>query len=392
MINRFLLELKFIFLFLFLILCSFTFAEEPNKKISFDFKGCVQTDYLFWHGNKHDEFIYGGYLRNIDFTFNGFLINRKFDYFLRFNVTDFIYDDILLEAYLSFSYNRFKIRIGQFLLPFGLEQSIPLSDRMFLETSLLNGMGEGKFLGISFDFYSNNFCLNSSFVIPEAQYSLNKERNFKYIFSFRSFLNFFRLDDFVFHFGIDYKRIKEDQKGGFPFRSVSYRDNPCFKTHSSLLNAYNGVIVTSDIVDLEFAFMWKSLFFQTELGFVDIGWRDFDKEIYSSFYFQFSYFLNGFYHNYDHYKGVFLDPSLHSSYGAFELLFKYCIVDMINYGPLLMGYCQTDGRKESILFGLNWTVTQKLKIQLNCVVDEFMYCKSPGFQITGIGFRVQLLF
>ena len=114
MINRFLLELKFVFLFF--ILCSFIFALEPNKKFSFDFKGCVQTDYLFWHGNKHDEFIYGGYLRNVDFTFDGFLINKKFNYFLRFNVTDFIYNDVLSEAYLSFSCNRFKFKIGQFFL------------------------------------------------------------------------------------------------------------------------------------------------------------------------------------------------------------------------------------------------------------------------------------
>lgn len=390
MINRFLLEFKFVFLFF--ILSSFIFALEPNKKFSFDFKGCIQTDYLFWHGNKHDEFIYGGCLKSIDFTLNGFLINDNVNYFFRFNVTDFIYDDIISEAYFSFSFNKIKIKFGQFFLPLGLEQASPLSDKMFLETSLLNGMGEGKFLGFVFDFYSNNFCFNSAFAVPEFNYSLNKERNLKYILSFRTFINLFRLDDFVFHFGVDYKRIKEDQKGCFPFRSISYRDNPCFKTHSSLLNAYNGVIVTSDIIDLELAFMWKSLFFQTELAFVDIGWRDFDKEIYSSFYFQFSYFLNGVYHKYDNLNGSFLDPSFFPSYGAIELLFKYCFVYMINNGPLLKGYCQTDGKKESILFGLNWIVTQKLKIQLNCVVDEFMYYKSPGFQITGMGFRVQLLF
>lgn len=390
MINRFIVEIKIVFLFF--LSCSLVFSSEFNRKSPFDFKGCVQTDYLFWHGNKHDEFIYGGYLRNIEFTSSGFFINNNVNYFLRFDVTDFLHNDILSEAYLNLSYNKIKFKIGQFFLPFGLEQASPLSDRMFLETSLLNGMGEGKFLGFSFDFYSNNFCFNSSFVIPEIHYSLNKENNFKYVLSFRSFLNLFRFEDFVFHLGIDYKRTKEDQKNEYSFRSVSYRDNPCLKTHTSLLNAYNGVVVTSDVFDLEFAFMWRSLLFQTELGFVDIGWKDFDREIYSSFYFQFSYFLNGVYHKYDNYSGSFLDPITDSSYGSLELLFKYCIVDMINYGPLLMGYCQTDGRKESLLFGVNWIITKKLKIQLNCVIDEFMYCKSPGFQVTGVGFRVQLLF
>jgi hypothetical protein len=66
--------------------------------------------------------------------------------------------------------------------------------------------------------------------------------------------------------------------------------------------------------------MWKSLFFQTELVFVDIGWRDFDKEIYSSFYFQFSYFLNGVYHKYDNLNGSFLDPSF------FSFLWRYRII------------------------------------------------------------------
>lgn len=392
MINKFINNAKYLIVIFFVIFCTNVFAIEIKDRFSFNANGCMQTDYLFWHGDKHDELMYGGYLRSADFFCKGFFLNKSINYFIHLNLTNYLYEDCFSQAFLDFSYKNFKLKFGQFLLPFGLEQSSSVYDKMFLETSLLNGMGDGKFFGITFDFYSNNFCLFSAFVIPEFKYSLDKERNFKYMLSFRSFASFFRSDDFVFHFGFDYKRIKEDQKSNYAFRGISYRDNSCFKTHTSLLNAYNGVIVTSDLVDLEFALMWKSLSFQTELGFVDVGWRDFDKEVYSSFYFQFSYFFNGIHYKYDNFNGCFCNPSLLASYGAVELLFKYCIVDMINYGPLLMGLCQTDGRKESILFGINWFVTDCLKLQLNCVVDEFMYCKSPGFQIAGIGFRIQLLY
>lgn len=377
------------FLFSFSV---FSYEKVSNNSFTLNLKGCVQFDYLFWHGNKHDEFIYGGYLRSADLYANGSFLFDSATYFIHFNITDYLFEDIFCQAYFKYTYKHFDIKIGQFLLPFGLEQANNVYDKMFLETSLLNGMGDGKFLGINIDFFSNSFCFFSSFALPDINYSFKKNYNFKYILAFRTFASFFKTNNFVLHFGLDYKRIKEDQKGDSPFRLISYRDNSCLKTHSSLLNAYNGVIVTSDLVDLEFAFMWKSLFFQTELGFVDVGWRDFDKEIYSSFYFQFSYFLNGIHHKYDSRYGTFCNPILPQHSGAVEFLFKYCIIDMINYGPLLMGYCQTDGRKESLLFGINWIITEQLKLQLNFTVDEFMYCKSPGFQAAGIGFRFQFVY
>lgn len=392
MTYRLFYKLKFL---LVALLFSFSFnihALDFDKRFSFNTSSFFQADYLFWHGDKHDELMYGGYLRNLDFCVTGMFLNENLNYFLRFNIDNYFLNDTLSEAYFLFSYDKFSIKIGQINLPFGLEQHSNLTDRTFLETSLLNGMGEGKFFGLSLNFVTNNFCFFSSFVIPDIEYYFKSENSLKYILFCRSFLNFYKYDDFIFHIGVDYKRIKEDKKNLSTFSSIAYRDNPSFKSRSSFLNAYNGVILNSDLIDIELAFMLKSLFFQTELSFVDVAWRDFDKEVYSAFYFQFSYLFNDIFRTYNNYVGAFSYPKIKSFYGVFEILFKYCIVDMINYGSLLMGYCQTDGRKESLLFGLNWLVSEKLKVQLNCVVDEFMYSKVPGFQITGMGFRIQLLF
>lgn len=392
MINRLLIKLKYVCVVFLLFFSTFSYADSFKDSLSINFNGCVNADYLFWNGNKHDEFIQGGYLRSVELFTNGFLLNNAINYFLQFNITNYSYNDILSQSYIKFSYKNLNIKVGKFFLPFGLEQACTTFDKMYLETSLLHGMGDGEFWGISFDFLFDKFCFLSSIVVPDLKLFLNNDESFKYIFSFRTFSNFFNSKNFVFHVGLDYKRIEEDQKYYSQVRTIQYRDNPSFKTKSSLLNSYNGVILSSDLIDIELALMCGSLFFQTELGFVDVGWRDFDKEVYSSFYFQFSYFLNGNHHLYDSYKGCFTNPEFFSSYGAIELLFKYCIVNMINYGPLLMGYCQTDGKKESLLFGINWFISKNFKLQLNFVVDEFLYCKSPGFQITGVGFRLQFVY
>lgn len=387
--------IKFFLLFLscFLIFNVKSYSLDINRDFSLDVKGGIQIDYIFWNGNKHDEFIYGAYLKSIDFFLNGIFINNKANYFLHFNVNSYSFYDFLSQFYLSIFSDYFRIKFGKYYLPFGIEQSGSLYDKSFLENALLNGMGDGEFFGFSFDFIGDNFSFYSSFAIPDLNYFFNKNTCFKYIFYIRTVSNFFRTDDFVLHFGFDYKRVSEDQKYFLKDTTIiPYKDTPSLKTKSSLLNSYNGVILSSSMFDFEFAFMWKSLFFQTEFSFVDVSWRDFDREMYSSFYFQFSYLFNNVNHVYNYINGVFCNPVYYSEYGAVELLFKYIVVNMINYGPLLMGYCQNDGRKESLLFGVNWFINDKLKIQLNLVIDEFMYCKSPGFQFTGVGLRFQFLY
>ena len=394
MFNSFLNKLRYLFVGVFFcFLINTSIVNAGDYKYSFNIDGCMQADYIFWYGEKkHDELIDGGCLRSIDFFAKGFVFDKCFNYFLHLNLIDCLYENYFYQGYLGFFYKNFSLKFGQFLLPVGLEQTAFLYDKMFLETSLLNGMGDGKFCGVSLDFHSSYFTFLSSATIPDCQFSFSNKSNLKYLLSFRAFLNFFKRDNLGCHFGVDYKRIKEDQKGIYPFSGISYRDNSCFKSRGSLLNAYESVIITSDIIDLEFLLTFKSLSFQTELGFVDIGWKDFDKEIYSSFYFQFSYVLGGVNRRYDNYNGCVRNPIKYSSYGAVELLFKYCIVDMINYGSLLMGYCQTDGRKESLLFGINWFINDNVKLQLNCVIDDFLYCKHRGFELVGLGFRFQLVY
>lgn len=378
-------------LILFYLFISVSFVYAKDLKYSFEPAGGMQADYYYWYGDKkHDELIYGGYLRTIDFFAKGFILNEHINYFLHFNLTDYSYENCFSECYLKVFNKNFSFKVGQFLLPFGLEEAISPYEKTFFETSFLSGMGDGKFCGASFNINFKYFSFLSTVAVPSYICSLHNKYNFKRLVSFRTFLNFFRRDNFGFHVGIDFKRVIEDQKGSNPSSGIPYRDNPSLKSHASLLNAYDSEISAANVVGLELLVFFKSLALHWELGFVDVRWRDFDNEIYSSQYVQVSYFFGGINRKYDNYNGCVRHPVKYKSYGAVELLVKFCVVDILNYGPLLLGFCETDGRKEIYTLGINWIINRNVKVQLNFIIDTFLYRRYRGFELGGIGLRFQL--
>lgn len=381
---------NFFLLLIFLLGMSLS-AVENGKKPEFSSTGYVQFDHVFWNGNKNDDFLSGAFLKSA-----GLSIESKFDNtwscFVHLNFLNSRLQHSLSQAYIKCSGDSWSFKFGKLLIPFSLEETINSNHRIFLENCLLEGVVEDSLLGLTINFNTDLYNIFASVFIPELIYNSEKVYENKYSFSFRGFVNPFKYSDFVFHIGLNYKVIKKDPNEENSGESILFKDVPSFNAPYSLLVSHSSSLPKYYVVGYELAGLWKSLYIQGEYAFINASWRDYEYEIYETWYIQLSCFLTGESRVYDFTSGKFYDPNPRFPFGAFELAVRYSYSKMLNNGSLLTGVSVRDGEKDALVCGINWLVNSNLKFQINYAYEQFTYRLLNFRKISGFGFRVQFLY
>ena len=337
--NRYLNFLKFFFLLSFFLLGTSVFATEIGKEATFNSKGYFQIDHVAWKGDKNDDFLSGAVLKNANFYING-KYNKDFSYFVHFN---FKLKQKVSQAYVKYSSNYWNIQFGKMLIPFSLEESINLNHRVFMERCLLNDAIENDFLGVAISFKRKIYNTSVSVVIPELTYNFDKKQCNKYSIFIRSFVNPVRYMNVIGHFGVNYKLMKTHSEEYSPIGSMIFKDIPSFYTPNSLLASQLSSLPKYYVLGFELIGVWNALCIQSEVAYINALWRDYESEIYNSWYLQASLLLTGETRSYNFRLGNLNDPVPNFAFGAFEIAFRYSHNYMMNNGPLLRGVSAKDG-------------------------------------------------
>ncbi|HIH2762164.1 MAG TPA: porin [Candidatus Azoamicus sp.] len=194
------------------------------------------------------------------------------------------------------------------------------------------------------------------------------------------------------HAGFNYSVFNRSDDDIFSLKTSSFKDIPSFWPSFALLMSHPSCLPKYYMLGLEFMSIYKSLSIQSELRYNNALWRDFDSELYSSFYIQLSYFLTGEKRNYDLNSGSTFILQPKNKIGSFEIAFRYNYINITNDGPLLRGVSQADGIKDSYNLGINWFISDKIRLQLNYSYEKFSYRIHSDRRISAIGLRTQLEF
>ncbi|HFL8824133.1 MAG TPA: porin [Candidatus Azoamicus sp. OHIO1] len=370
------------------------FAYDEDKEFFFIPKGYVQFDHIFWKGDKSDDFLSGALLKSTDLFVKGHLSNSSLNYFVHFNFLNTSLKSNLSQAYVQYSTDVWSFKIGQIIIPFGLEKITDPCNRVFMECSLLKGVLEDKYFGLNGEYRSDFYVLSASIVVPDLGDSFSRAQDNKYSFLFRGYINPIRNINAILHLGFNYRLIKKHIEEISPPSVVSFRDAPSFNSVNSLLNSHSSVLPRHYTLGVELAGVLGPLFLQSEYVRIKASWRDYEKETYYSWYMQVSCILTGEHHLYDRVSGSFLDPNPQSSFGAFEISVRYSYVNLLNECSLLRGVSNYDGEKDAFVFGINWIFNKSLKMQINYAYEDFKYrvSESDNRKVSGIGLRIQFLF
>lgn len=382
--------IKSFFLVVFLFFISNLQAEE-KVKTGIKFGGLVQYDNIHWIGDSGDDFVSGVFLKEISFFAHAHF-SKKVESFIKFDLANFKLKYNIEEAYVKYSTNNLNFKIGQLKTNLGLEECINGKNKLFIENSLLKCNLEENYLGASMDFDFYNFKFFISFLSPELSNIKKKIKNSEYSFSFRCFKKSFETNNLVVHTGMNYGVFNRAEDDTVSLKTASFRDIPSFWPSFGLLMSHPSCLPKYYIVGFEFTGIYKSLNIQSEMRYTNTLWKDFDSELYRSFYIQFAYSLTNEKRHYDFMSGsTFILPSK-NKFGSIEVAFRYNYINIRNEGPLLRGVSQADGVKDSYNLGINWFIGDKIRLQLNYSYEKFSYRVYNDRRISAIGLRSQFEF
>lgn len=382
-----------LFTFLFFLIINFVVAGDFSKS-TFATNGRIQYDYVFWGSDHGDDFITGPYLKNIDLFVKGMLDEKKtLSYFIHLNFLDTYMKSNLSQGYIKFMCEDIIYKIGQIIIPCGLEQSIDSGNKIFMESSSIQGINSNKYFGINAKTGTDYITHSISLVVPELKYSIKRLKQLKYSALLRSTCTPIKNNDFI-HFGFNFKVTQSDIEEVSPSSNMDFRDAPSFINAISLLSSHASVLPRYYIVGFEYATIVNSFSFQSEFLYLNAYWKDYNREDYYVTYAQLAYIITGESRKYDKFLGSIFDPKPFSEYGLFEIAFKYSYTNLANKGSLLRGVSRDDGYKNTFVFGVNWILNQSFKMQFNYADEKYVY-RSDGKRkrnISGLGIRVQFLF
>lgn len=377
--------------FLMLLCLMVNSYSKESIKDGTRFGGLIQYDNIHWIGDNGDDFISGIFIKDISFFING-TFTDNIDFFLKFDLTNYKLRNNLAEAYITCLYDIFSFKLGQLMPHLSLEDAMSVKNKLFMENALLKCNLEENFLGASLDFDFNNYKVFLSIFIPEFSDIKKKLKNSEYSLSFRSFKDIFNKNDLLIHSGFNYSVFNRGEDDIISLKTSSFKDIPTFWPSFAMLMSHPSCLPKYYILGFEFMSIYKSLSIQSEIRYTNALWRDFDSELYKSFYIQFSYFLTGEKRNYSFNSGsTFILPS-DNKFGSFEIAFRYNYINITNEGPLLRGVSQADGVKDSYNLGLNWFIGDKIRLQLNYSYEKFSYRIYSDRDISAIGLRTQFEF
>lgn len=348
--------------------------------------GNVDIDYITWKGDTINN--------NLGFLFKDTNIYIKTKHinnltsFLNFNFNYKKIEYTIKEAYIKTkikSYNL-ELKLGKIYPFYDLEDNTPSKDRLFMETSSLQGTQNDNLFGTNIYWRSGALKTFFYFLIPE----INK--NTTTFFSLiRCFINK-NFNDNIIHIGINYKEIINNETDIFKKSAISLLDTPFLIQPYSYLRTHYANLPSYKNISYEFIGLFKALLIQSELSFIRAGWRDFDVELYKSFNIQLSYILTNNYHNYNFKKGYIKNPIIENKLGLFELTFKYSLIDVRSKGSLISGVCKTDSLKHMINIGTNWYINKNTQIKINYAYENFIYKLNENKKIHNVGIGIRFSF
>lgn len=382
--------IKRIVLFSFLFFSLSLYSNE-NSKDDINFYGFIQYDNVYWIGYDNDDFVSGLFLKDLSLCIDG-TNSKYFNYFIKFDLSNYKPKNNLSEAYINYSYDIFKINIGQFIPNFSLEEVINIRDRTFMEHALLKSDLEKTFLGISFNFNVNKYKLFITLMTSEFLHANKSLKNNDYVFAFRSFTRLIDKTNLILHAGLNYSVFNRWEEENVLLENSAFKDIPAFSSPNALLRSHPSCLPRYYIIGFEGMNIYKALTIQSELRYTHAVWKDFDSETYKSYYFQFSYLLTGEKKAYDYTNGATKIQFSKYKFGSLELAFRYNYINITNTGPLLRGVSQSDGKKSSYNLGINWFINNNIRLQLNYACENFSYRIFKDRSISAIGLRTQFEF
>ncbi|HIH2762466.1 MAG TPA: porin [Candidatus Azoamicus sp. MARI] len=388
--TNFLNLLKNAYFFIALLFAINAYSKD-NIKYGVNFGGLIQYDYVHWIGDVNDDFISGLFIKEISFFIDGNFTNNV-NFFTKFDLSNYKLKNNLSQAYIKYSHDVFNFKLGQIIPNLSLEDAMNNKHKLFIENALLKCNLEENFLGASIDFNFYNYKVFLSFIIPELSNIKKKIRNKEYSLSFRGFKKMIEKNDLLIHAGFNYSVFNRGEDDILSVTTSSFKDIPSFWPSFALLRSHPSCLPKYYILGLEFMSIYKSLSIQSEIRYNNALWRDFDSELYSSFYIQLSYFLTGEKRNYDLNSGSTFILQPKNKIGSFEIAFRYNYINITNEGPLLRGVSQADGRKDAYNLGINWFISDKIRLQLNYSYEKFSYRIYSDRRISAIGLRTQFEF
>lgn len=388
--------LNFLKKILFFISLVFSLSLFANEKIKNDinFFGFIQYDNVYWIGDKTDDFVSGIFFKDLSFCIKGFddINDNLLSYFVKFDLSNYKSTNNLSEVYVNFNYDILGIKFGQIIPILSLEEAIEIKNKVFMENALLKSNFDESFLGLSINSNIKRYNFVVSFLTPDLLYSINKKiKKNNYSLSSR----IYKLIDYkniIMHLGINYSVFNRCDEEDISLNTSSFKDIPSFLSPYALLRTQPSCLPRYQIIGLEFLNIYKSFSFQSELRYTHAIWKDFDSEVYKSYYIQLSYFLNGGKRTYDAINGLTFNEISNSKFGSFEIAFRYNYVNITNEGPLLRGVSQCDGEKKSYNLGINWFINNKVRLQLNYANEKFSYRMFNDRSVSAIGLRTQFEF
>lgn len=333
-------------------------ASTYDGEYSFEIGGTIMVDAATFDSDLN-QLGDGTELRKAEIQIEGLMFG-EWEYELEI---DFENSDVdVNDAYLKYvSDNPGSVKIGQFKEPFSLEELTGSSKQTFMERSLINEFAPGRNIGISGNYYWENWTVTAGIFGDDINDDPSNEGDEGWGVTGRMTWAPFHTKRNVWHLGVGFShRVPdEDNKTDFATRPESHLTDVKYANTDDILNVKN-----SNKYGLELASVHGSFSTQAEYIRVDISRSNNAEDVtFDGWYIYASYFLTGESRKYKFKSGKFGNIKPRRDTGAWEIALRYSTIDL-NDGAI------TGGEENNITLGLNWYVNKKIRIMTNYIMVD----------------------
>jgi len=384
-------------------------ASSTAAALDFDFGGRVQEHAAWFSGSgkktgvpANNNFPNGANLRRADLFAKGSLGRDDLSFYAHYNMaTNVAGNSRIQRAYMQWVCDNFHVRVGQQFLPTGMMEYTSSSNLMFLERAEASETVNPRtpFFGVNAGMAADMFTLNLSVATTGLESATNNNNSDKYLYSVRATAAPMQGDEGTLHIGLDYKNRKfnTDNTAGVAVPAafttgtgMEIRGRVGGADQVTLTNAAAGALKSQGTYVVELAGAYNGLTVQGEYFNETLKFTSTDAEQkIKNWYVQAGYVLTGESRTYSQSAGVFKDPKPAGDNGAWEVALRYGSVDMTRKGNAVGG-----GKAKTWVAGVNWFVTDQLKLQANYTRSKFSYAPTvqADRKIGAFGLGMQFLF
>jgi phosphate-selective porin OprO/OprP len=331
-------------------------ASTYDGKFSFKLGGSFSSDMAFYNEDKN-PLGNGTEIRSARIELEGILFsNWNYEYSMDFAGSEVEIKDALI-AYKGFA--SLDLKIGQFKVPFSMEEIGSRKYSTFMERGLPNALAFDRKIGVGANYYGNLWTATAGVFGNAYNQDVADEGDEGWMTSGRFTLVPIHSDTRIFHVGAStaYQVPNDDKEVRFRTRPESHLTNVYYPNTGKIKKVQNTITY-----GIESAMVYGPFSVQGEYIHSSVNREDDRNPAFNGGYVFGSWMITGESRNYHFKKGAFGRIKPDRSYGAFELAIRYSVLDL-NSAPVLYG-----GREDNVTLAFNWYLNRNIKVMTNYVL------------------------